>query len=201
MAAAGVTVLLALAWTFFAPRSAGVTAVRIMPSHTAPGQPFPVVVKVESESSRPLSVILRETLPRGARAVAGTKGGTMAVDPRSGEMKWIHKMKGGRLTVGYLLRPPEERIGAAVNLSGTVNLRRFKGRARAIAGASRVEITPYHWADFNRDNHIDDQEILTVYEDYSEVDGLTIDLDFIEEIWFGNGYHWDVDEKRFVIDH
>ena len=201
-AAAFFLVLLALGWRFFHSPGAGITAERLMPDHTAPGRPLPVVVRVKSETAQPLSVILRERLPAGARARGGPAAGEMAIDPATGEMKWIHKMKGGTMTVGYLLYPPADAaMGAALTVTGTVNLRRFRGRTRPIGGSGRLALTPYHWADTNRDNRIDDQEILTVYEEYSEIPGLKIDLDFIEEAWFGNGYHWDATARRFVIDH
>ena len=200
-AAAALVAVIVAVWGYFGRPQSGITATRMMPSHTAPGMPFPVVVTVESEHQGPLSVILRETLPDSAELFPAPGEAGMAVDSSSGEMKWIHKLKNGRLVVGYQLRSPTAVAGETLLIDGTVNLRRFKGAARRVAGDTMVAVAPYHWADENRDNRIDDQEILAVYEDYAEVEGISLDLELIEEIWFGSGYHWDAGAGSFVIEH
>jgi hypothetical protein len=82
-----------------------------------------------------------------------------------------------------------------------VTLRKFAGNGRDIAGNNRIEFAPFHWADSNKDNYIDDLEILAVYEDYSDATGLDLEMDLIEDIWFGSGYTWNKETMQFEIIH
>ncbi len=175
-----------------------IEAVRFMPGHTAPGQPFPVVIKLVSSDSKPSPFILREVLPAGTTVVESQKSIPAAVDPKTGEMKWISKVT-EKMVLGYALRCDGLRNREGLDMKGTVTLRKFAGKGRGISGNNRIEFAPYHWADTNKDNYIDDLEILAVYEDYSDATGLDLEMDIIEDIWFGSGYVWNASEMKFEI--
>ncbi len=49
------------------------------------------------------------------------------------------------------------------------------------------------------DNRIDDEEVLAVYDLYSEIQGLAIDRDLIDEIWASGGYRWDAKGGRYEV--
>ena len=175
-----------------------IEAFRLMPAHTAPGQPFPVVIKIESNDPKPSSFILREMLPSGAILVESQKSIPAAVDHKTGEMKWINKVK-DKMVLGYSLRYDDSAEHKELTMKRTVTLRKFAGKGEAIAGNNRIVFAPFHWADTNKDNYIDDLEILAVYEDYSDATGLDLEMDLIEDIWFGSGYSWNGVQKRFEI--
>jgi transcriptional regulator with XRE-family HTH domain len=179
---------------------AQIEAVRFMPAHTAPGQPFPVVIKIVSSEPEPSSFILREMLPAGTTLVESQKSIPAAVDPKTGEMKWINKVT-EKMVLGYSLRYDGPISQKWLEMRGTVTLRKYAGNGRDIAGNNRIEFAPFHWADSNKDNYIDDLEILAVYEDYSDATGLDLEMDLIEDIWFGSGYTWNKETMQFEIIH
>jgi len=194
-----VVVLAGGAWLAASSFYAGqIAAVRFMPAHTAPGQPFPVVIKIVSSEPEPSPFILREMLPAGTTLVESQKSIPAAVDPKTGEMKWINKVT-DKMVLGYSLRYDGQVDQKGLEMHGTVTLRRFAGNGKEIAGNNRIEFAPFHWADSNKDNYIDDLEILAVYEDYSDATGLDFDMDMIEDIWFGSGYTWNPETMQFDI--
>ncbi len=82
--------------------------------------------------------------------------------------------------------------GSSLSLDGTITSRALgSGQCQRVKGDEKIMLRPFHWADKNMDNKIDDQEILAVYDEYSKVKGLRVDMDLIEEMWFGSGYRWD----------
>ncbi len=68
-----------------------------------------------------------------------------------------------------------------------------------VTGKNSIYLGPHHWADINGDNIISDHEILSVYDQYSGIDGLHIDIDLIERMWLGSGYQWHEKSKTFSI--
>jgi hypothetical protein len=56
-----------------------------------------------------------------------------------------------------------------------------------------------HWADVNGDEKIDDEEILTVYDELGKMKDINFGIEQIEDIWSGNGYRWDEKTKKFVV--
>ncbi len=63
----------------------------------------------------------------------------------------------------------------------------------------KISLGKRHWADSDGDNIISDNEILTVYDRYSEIEGLGLNIDLIEEIWLGSGYNWDQKTSSYEI--
>ena len=66
-----VVALLALGFFISKTRQevAHINATRFLPMHVTPGQPFPVVVRVESNSAKPFTFILEEKLPENFSVV------------------------------------------------------------------------------------------------------------------------------------
>lgn len=174
-----------------------VAAVRLMPEHSAPGQPFPVLLKIVNKGRHPLSFILREHIPDQAMVSQAHSSPAVTVDTKTSTLKCLGKIKQPEKILGYVLTSKED--ASSLILSGTITSRTLAGRPQEIKGDQKVVMAPFHWADKNMDNKIDDQEILAVYDEYSEIKGLKIDMDLIEDIWFGSSYQWDRKHKKFVI--
>ncbi len=190
-----------LSWQLFPfGQSISFEAVRIMPNHTAPSQPFPVVVKLTSHASQAAPFILRESIPEKTEHVSlvSSQSKPSGFSKKVGEMKWIKKVQ-GEFTLGYQLMSSIQKMGKVLQVSGVITLRKFIGSEQQVTGDHLIELAPFHWADTNKDNKIDDQEILAVYDDYSEVEGVGLDMELIEDIWFGSKYFWDKSKKGFVI--
>jgi transcriptional regulator with XRE-family HTH domain len=182
----------------FEPTSAAISAVRLAPLHTAPGQPFPVVVRIDTETEA-ASFIIKEMIPPQCILVGGRSPGAV-VDQKSGELKWITKTKSPVIMVGYMLQTVEDfKKGETVKYSGSITQRKEQGEVNTIGGLKETSVSKYHWADTDENGMIDDEEILAVYDDYNEIDGLTLNMEQIEDIWFGSGYEWDGAKQEFVV--
>jgi len=168
------------------PFLAKINAVRTMPIRTIPGSPFPVVVEITTSVDTPLSVILKESLPPGTEIIDIAPDNGVSSGNR--QIKWLKKI-GNSERFSYLIKinEPAENdylISGTVSTSGDSN-------SIDVAGAGSIRLGQFHWADSNGDNQISDQEILTVFDYYSGIDGFTIDIEFIEKMWLGSSYHWD----------
>jgi hypothetical protein len=62
-----------------------------------------------------------------------------------------------------------------------------------------LPLANYHWADANRDNRIEDAEILAVYDTFSALDNIKYYWQRIDEIWSGEGYYWDDSKEEYII--
>ena len=176
-----------------------VTAIRTMPAHVPAGQQFPVLLTVEVSEEVSFSLLVREALPPGCQVISTVPDYT-SMDKNSGMLKWVSRLEGKSKTFAYLLRSPEVPANIVLELL-------FKGKVLAgqlslspeISGDQRLRISNFHWADQNSDNRIDDEEVLEVYDLYSEIQGLAIDRDLIDEIWASGGYRWDVKGGRYEV--
>ncbi len=176
-----------------------IEAIRILPPHAPAGSSFPVLIRMKPAEKTPLALIIKETIPRGAAAGHGVPAIT-SFDPVNNALKWISRTTGEPTLYAYMCRLPDTLApGATVSFSGTVTLNRQGGRQTAIKGDTGVATAPFHWADTNQDLVIDDEEILAVYELYSEIRGFNFDLDRIDDIWAGGGYAWDRSTLRFIV--
>ncbi|MBI4792540.1 MAG: hypothetical protein HY789_07430, partial [Deltaproteobacteria bacterium] len=43
------------------------------------------------------------------------------------------------------------------------------------------------------------EEIHTVYDKFSDIKGIAINIDQIEEIWLGSGYVWNAEKGKFEV--
>lgn len=179
--------------------TATVSAHRFLPTHTAPEQPFPVMISVSVDLPGPFSLIVKEILPDKCEPLSGDPPFTV-FDQKNRGIKWISKSEDQKITFFYMARvEPSVKEGERFTFAGAFTLKKGGSVTRKILGASVVETSLYHWADTNRDNVIDDEEILSVYDQFSAVGQLGVGINLIEEIWSGSGYYWNNETKRFVV--
>lgn len=177
------------------PPQFAVTVKRILPNHTPPGQPFPVLLEILGDPEKSITLIIKENLPTGTTLLQ-TSPPDAGGGEKTAQLRWLKKIN-GTAVFAYLV--------SATGVSGTLQ---FTGSAAvssnpesslAISGMERVILGEHHWADNNRDNSISDDEILAVYDRYGDLTGIDLDLDQIEEIWLGSGYTWDSATATFAI--
>ncbi|MCK9295702.1 MAG: helix-turn-helix domain-containing protein [Desulfobulbaceae bacterium] len=198
-AAAGIlllALLIFLVWWFYpVSEQFTITASRLLPKHAVAGQPFPVAIHVASNSTASLSLIVRESLPEGASLLSAVPAYS-DYDAKAEEVKWLRKIDGSQV-FAYMVKVAQPDGPAA--FSGKVALPKGAGQQIDVSGDSVVQISPFHWADANADGRISDEEILTVYDEFSDIKGLAINIDQVEEIWLGSGYVWNAEKKRFEV--
>jgi transcriptional regulator with XRE-family HTH domain len=191
-----------LIYRYFSPAGPPVTSVaarRLLPPHIPPGQVFPVLIFVSNPEELALALILKETIPPGTRIETGVPFFT-TIDPGKNELKWISRTDSPTAVYAYLARAPgQDAEYQRLEFTGSVTLKQQSGSRVPITGDTSLEIAPYHWADTNQDAVIDDEEILAVYELYSDIDGLGYDRDLIDDIWAGSGYRWDPDKGVYSV--
>ncbi len=189
---------LILLYLYFSPSkqvSADFSVQRMLPEHTISGHFFPVVIKAVSDSRQTSSLILKEQLPASCR-VLQTVPAAAAVDENL--LKWVDKNGSGERLFAYLATCdfPED---ANPSFDGSLLIRQSSRHEFPVNGRSRIRSEPFHWADRNKDNVIDDEELLGVYDDYGQVKELHLDVEFIESIWMGSGYRLEDDGKTIEI--
>lgn len=169
-------------------------AVRIMPERALPNNTFPVIIKVHYTGDEPLSIILKENLPKGSVVLETSPPNGSTQEGR--EIKWLKKV-GETTRFSYLIKisgDTEERF----TFDGTISTATTDDSIQ-VNGVGTIQLGPYHWADTDGDNTISDQEILTVFDYYSEIDDFTVDIEFIEKMWLGSKYTWDEKEQKISI--
>jgi len=175
------------------------TATRILPVHVPPGQEFPVLLKVSAQPAAANALIIRESLPPGCRFTLASPAIT-GTPSQDGQIKWVSRLEGKERIFAYLLTSP---TGGA--LGGTLAFRGqmvagSRGEATAaVTGAEELAIGPYHWADSNGDNHIDDEEILAVYERFGDVKEFAALRDEVDHLWTGGGYRWEANSHTYRV--
>lgn len=172
------------------------TAKRIAPPHCIADQPFPVIIELSGDARRSAAVIIKEDLPQNSTLLATspaiTSGGV-----KNEQIKWLKKINGNEVFT-YVLRVTGP-SGNHVQFSGSAAIGTDSTSPPAIGGDMTTTLGEFHWADSNKDSIISDNEILTVYDQYSEITDIDLDLDTIEEIWLGSGYVWDTASSSFII--
>lgn len=194
----GVLVAFLFWWFSVSQDQIHVSARRLLPSQAVPGQPFPVAITLSTESSEPVAMILTETLPKGAELLSAVPSFS-AYDKEKGELKWLRKINGNQI-FAYRITVHQQ-PGTAVNFFGTVARRKKIGQPISVSvkGNHGLSMADVHWADRDSDGVICDEEILTLYDVFSEIEGLGIDIDQVEEIWLGSGYVWNSESGKFDI--
>ena len=188
-----------LSWQLlFKAQSPSFTAIRYLPDHVLAGQVFPVLIEVATSkaNSATLTLMLRESLPEQCLPLA-------AAPPFIGQnedahlIKWIGKMEAsGRNHFAYLAKVNgATEPGRRLSFAGNLIIGRQGDDEPKVAGDQETEIAVFHWADKNRDNRIDDYEILSVYELFPNFRELGLDLAEIEKIWASREYHWNSETK------
>ncbi len=192
----GLVVLFVLLWRLYpAPEQPVVSAVRRLPVQAVAGQPFPVAISVTSSAVAPVSLIIKEKLPVGAKLLSAVPAPS-AYDEKSGEVKWLLKIDGSQL-FAYTVKIPA--AAGPVSFDGTVAVPKGAGQPGPVGGGTTCALTGHHWADADADGRISDEEILTVYDVFNGLKGLEINIDQVEEIWLGSGYEWNSERKKFDV--
>jgi transcriptional regulator with XRE-family HTH domain len=198
-----VVLLLPFGWYHFKqPEPVAIFASRLLPPHIPVGQPFPVIIQVETKQPGPFSLILRETLPADCEPIVSAPPFT-SMDKKTRSLKWISRTTGMVTTFVYLAKKlaieSNTPSDTSLHFSGSVTLHNKKSSETTIAGSLVLPLADYHWADANRDNRIDDDEILAVYDTFSMLDNVEFEWQKIDDIWSGESYHWNSNKQEYVI--
>jgi transcriptional regulator with XRE-family HTH domain len=186
-----------LAWQFFfKAQSPGFTATRHLPDHVLSGQVFPVLIEVIADESKSATLMLRESLPEQCLPLAATPP-FIGQNEEVHLIKWIGKVEAsGRNHFAYLAKVNEKaQPGKRLFFAGSLIIGKQGDDEPKVAGDQETEVTLFHWADKNRDNRIDDYELLSVYELFPNFRELGLDLTEIEKIWASRKYHWNNETK------
>ena len=194
--------LLFWAWLFYAKQeNASITAVRLLPEHVPPGRPFPVIIEVTTApQNTTASLIVKEQLPEQCSPLQ-CQPPYSSHNKNLGVVKWIAKKTTDTSIICYSVQcSPGAAIGKELTFSGSVTISKPYDETQEITGKNTIELAQFHWADMNRDNIIDDDEILTVYDKFGAfLDVFSLDRDQLDEIWSSNGYHWNNDLQQYDI--
>jgi transcriptional regulator with XRE-family HTH domain len=186
-------------WSFFGHQKINITAYRFLPPHTAPGLPFPVIISVQTDHVGSLSLILRESVPQECTPIEADPAFT-AIDEKTGDLKWIYQTDMQKITFYYLaVINPGARLKKELRFEGAITVRKGRSTTTPIKGPNTLRLSPLHWADANGDKKIDDEEILTVYDELGKIKDVNFGMEQIEDIWSGTGYRWDEKTKKFEV--
>lgn len=185
-------------WWGTALSPAFVTVSRYLPAAILPGQPFPVVIRIEAnDASMPLMV--REHLPQSCRLISALPS-CLHVGHDGRQLKWVVGTEGSHVhTIVYLVQAEHLALGQQLSLSGSLVTGRRTSREIPLQGGQTTTISSFHWADDNQDHRIDDAELLSVFELFPQAEALGINLEEIKTIWAGSGYRWDGQQGRVVL--
>ncbi|MFC1523419.1 helix-turn-helix transcriptional regulator [Thermodesulfobacteriota bacterium] len=176
-----------------------VSAIRILPPHAPYNQPFPIIIKVQSGTTDQVSFVLKETLPPGCRVIAGVPRISMTKQ-KSGQIKWISKATSGKKTFFYLAEiAPQAGQQAQLPFHGNITFNTGNSRKTSLVGDTSMTIKHFHWADINGDFLVDDDEILRAHDLFEEIELENFNLEFVDNIWAGDGYSWDEKRKQFLL--
>lgn len=188
-------VVMAFIWYFFhSPTTGPITVERIVPAHCIDGQPFPVIIKVTGAPDTATALIIKETLPNNGTIYA-TSPPVTAGGLKNKQIKWLKKIEGKALFAYIVSVSGKETEN--ISFYGTAAI--SHDSESPINGQNTIAIGQHHWADTDKDNVISDDEILTVYDRYSEITDIDLNIDLIEEIWLGSEYKWDTATATFKI--
>ncbi len=167
-------------------------AYRVLPQRSAPGIAFPVVIELLGPVEESQSIIVKELLPSGAKVLQASPRVT-ATGESGRELKWLQKVQ-GRTRFTYLMKfisSPQKDS----NFTGSVSV--GQGGMVAIQGKNSLVMDRSHWADQDGNGAIDDPEILYVYDQFGDIEG--IDFGTIEKIWAASGYRWNKEMAEFEV--
>jgi transcriptional regulator with XRE-family HTH domain len=167
---------------------------RILPAHSISGQPFPVLIKITGAPAKATGLIIKETIPDKG-TIRATSPKVSAGGLKKNQIKWLNKIESAGLYAYVTSVSGKEEETVIFNGTAAIS-----GDTEApITGNNTIVIGHYHWADSDMDNVISDDEILAVYDKYSEITDIDFDIDLIEEIWLGSEYLWDSASGTFKI--
>ncbi len=175
----------------------GVRAIRVLPPHTAPNVPFPVLVYASGEADADSTLLIREELQGDCEAFGPVAEGEPKAFGKT--PRWIGKLEGGKATFLYLVQPGKKlKSEDEIRFSGDTIAREGQVKGDAIGGVDTIAIAPYHWVDTDKDYVITDAEILKAYESYSIPGENLVNFTAIEELWLAGRYGWNKKTMAFV---
>lgn len=175
-----------------------VSASRTLPPHVPGGQQFPVLIRVASSEPVSFSLLLKENLPPGCEPIMAVPGFT-SVGKTSGQVKWVSRLEGDKQVFAYLVKAPRVPEQTTLVFNGRILAGSMSGTSPATGSDERLQIANYHWADHNRDNRIDDEEILIVYDLFGDIEGFDFNRDLVDVIWASSGYSWNSQAGRYEV--
>ncbi|MCP4338918.1 MAG: helix-turn-helix transcriptional regulator [Desulfobulbaceae bacterium] len=188
-------IIIAFIWFFVhSSPSISFSAERIVPPHYIEGQPFPVVIKVTGAPDVATALIIKETLSENG-TIHTTSPKVAAGGLKNNQIRWLKKINNKGLFAYVVTISGKE--ASEITFTGTAAI--SHDSELSIEGQNTIAIGLHHWADTDKDNIISDDEILTVYDQYSEITDIDLDIDLIEEIWLGSEYLWDTETASFKI--
>jgi len=178
---------------------AHISATRFLPMHITPGQPFPVVVRVESNVAQPFTFILEEKLPEKFSVVRSLPE-VASVSSADNVVKWIGSSRQSPFFLAYLVQTPSDlQTSGQFTFAGRIKANDAPRFEQKVLGDSELAISNYHWVDANSDGVIDDEEILAAFSSADMLKELGVDMDQINMIWAAGGYRWDQGKKQYQI--
>ena len=170
---------------------------RTIPKHFIAGHPLPVFISISTTSDKPISFILRETLPPGTQMLSAHPD--TAVKPKQdGFIQWLGTINNAALFT-YTVST-ENSFSGTIAFDGLLKISSSSNQELVITGDRSSSSGMHHWADQDRDNRISDEEILNIYDMTTTNHHASIDMDLLEEIWLGEGYVWLPEKQQFSID-
>ena len=107
---------------FSQPIPQSVSATRILPPHVAPGQTFPVLIRVQSTQQEPVSLIIKEIIPPATSSAKGLPEIT-SIDSKDNSLKWIRRLDSDKNLYAYLCSIPSDTSADSLLFDGTVTLK------------------------------------------------------------------------------
>lgn len=175
-----------------------ITATRFLPKHVPAGQPFPVIVRIDSISNSPFSFILQEKLPEHFIFLKGLPAEASTDSPKN-MVKWIGSSQQSPFFLAYIVRAAPDSPAGTITFSGQIKADNAPRFQQDVTGDALLEISDYHWIDSNSDGVIDDEEILMVYSSADVLKRLGIDMEAIKKIWAAGKYNWNAKVNEYQI--
>ncbi len=189
------SVLMAFIWyAIHSPVVEHFSAIRTAPDHFISGQLFPVLIRVQGTADSASSLIVKENIPKNS-TIHQTSPSVSSGRIKGQQIKWLKKVNQTSVFAYVISITGEE--GDTISFSGTVA--NTSDNEKQTAGDDKAIIGSHHWADSDNDNVISDKEILTVYDLYSDIGDIDLNIDLIEEIWMGSGYRWDPQTNSYIV--
>ncbi len=176
--------------------SLDIDALRCLPAHSAPGSMFPVLIRIDISPKAKRTVLIKEDIPRTLKI---SKAVPKYTSFEKGLLKWIYQGETSNLRFVYVARMPLSiKENKRLRFKGTVTIKTDQTVSVGIGGNNRIVSAPFHWADKNQDNQIDDEEILDAYELLSGVSGMNKLLKEVETLWASGMYQWDQKTRKYI---
>jgi len=181
-----------------APLPPPVSATRLLPGHSAPGNVVPVRVHLEI-AAEDKGYILREHIPAGWKLIDASPPPS-SLDNEDGSARWIVKPGENRSVITYLVRiDAQASIGQQGVFRGEV-VASSEGQSApsSVAGDGQLMVAPFLWADLDSDGVISDAEMLEASDAVEEMSGVHIDWKHLEALWDAGRYRWDAEKMQFL---